>query len=893
MDAAERRIGTRIEIQTLHALIRRSKNIATGRNSASVIQPTGERIGINIHTRGQGLQIETAVFGRFEIHGITQWRRCIDTTCAHLDDHGVVQIANGPRHGSQGQRVGLNGPHCAIARVGVVDHRTRIDDGACCRQGGAARRVDVSGTHVANLFDPDAVLCPSRQSACRIVAQGDLHGLACRTNGALCGFQNGFLALYDRHTRIGHAQNGVGDFDTDLARSNDFFQVGSSACRVSIGRVCAQIHKAVGRDVQAVGQHIEGVFLDHRQGPGVAVERHVVRLCRHDDQLFIVGQLRRFSLSQPRGLEQGNRHRTIVLADFSARTQHHAVAHHVGLFNAGLRAGRALGEDRLGQGVFQLSIRPSGQCPYFSLVGRHIGRIDGCNDFVVVGLVHRGPKLLIQGQHFGRAVIFDFNQLCFAHTCIQQLLALFSRDDIFVVSWDCVSHVAGDIATAIDDHIAHIAQGPIAAVLRARQVQCGLTTGFGRCTLQSRRPPQSQQFGFRALVTRFVAVVVDQIATRFQVHISTRDDLVHPQVARELLDGDAVARFGGQATKGRVLRLDVQGRLVGAIHIELPNAACGSRQVNLFARHMHSSRVKTQDVARAVQPNLARGRHAVDAQGATVGVEGDRAGIGHGRERAIAGDQVDGRSLNANTGLGPEVQANAFHHSAVRQLRDAAVGGRQRHIAAGIRDVAPQSDVTHTAHRQCAGVVAHQLYIDRVVCRHPLCVQILVAHLGAPLDVIGLLDAQEAALAPRAVIGFGLVIGDRLFHLHREVTPTHRRSGADKHVLRHRIGRLDHGIDVVPTGAAAGDEAQPRRVLVVIRLLSQGLIACRPRVGAVGQRVVIEAGLHAARRAGQRIGDHITDHPCTRCTAIGHRTFEDAVGILFKSGHLVGHHRAF
>ena len=147
-------------------------------------------------------------------------------------------------------------------------------------------------------MNPDPVLCPSRQSARGIVAQSDLHRLYSGANGALSSFQNRFLTLNDRDPRIGHAQNGIGHFDTDLSGANDSFQIGRTTCRIGIGGVRTQIHEAVGGHIQTVRQHIEGVFLHHCERPGVAIERHVVGLGRHDDQLFIVGQRGRFALCQ-------------------------------------------------------------------------------------------------------------------------------------------------------------------------------------------------------------------------------------------------------------------------------------------------------------------------------------------------------------------------------------------------------------------------------------------------------------------------------------------------------------------------------------------------------------------------------------------------------------------
>ena len=551
-----------------------------------------------------------------------------------------------------------------------------------------------------------------------------------------------------------------------------------------------------------------------------------------------------------------------------------------------MRAGRTLGEDRLGQGVFQFGIRPGRKCTYFALARGHIGRVDSGNDLVIVGLVNRAAKLFVQGQHFSCAVGLYLDQLRLTDTSIQQLLSVFYRHGVLVSGRDGVRRIAGHVAAAIGHHIAYITQRPIAAILGACQVQSGLPAGLGRCALQGRRTPQSQEFSFCALVTRFIAVVIDQVAAGFQINIAARDHLVHPQVARGLLDGDATPRFSGQASKSGVLRLDVQGRLDAAIRVELANAARGRRQVNFFAGHMHSTRIQAQDIASPIEPDLTRGGHLVNAQRPAIGVKGDCTTVRYRSERAVAGDQVDGRRLNANAVLSPEVQANALDHRTARQLQNAAVGRGQRHVTAGVRDVAAQTDVAPAAHGQSAGVVTHQFHVDRMVRFDALGVQIFEAHLGAALDVIGLLDAQEAALAPRTVIGFGLVIGDCLFHLHREVAIANGSVRAHKNIFRHGRGGFDHGVHAVPAGATARNEAQPRGVLVVIRLFGHRLVAGRPRVRAVGHRVVVETRLHAARWAAQRIVDH-RNHARTGRTAICHGAFEDAVGIFLVGGHLV------
>ena len=740
-------------------------------------------------------------------------------------------------------------------------------------------------------MNPETFARPGGQRARAVVGQQNLHRLCRRPNASVRSLQDGLLPLNDRHTRVRHAQNRIADLDANLARALDHFQVGGAAVGVAGGRVRTQVNEAFGIHVQAVGQHVERVLLHHRQRPGGFVQRHVVALGRHDGQSFVGRQLGSQAQARAVRAQQRNHHLPIVAANLATRAQHHAVAHHVGLFNAGLGVGAALGKHRLGQGALQLGVRPLGQRTHFGLAACQVGGVHGRNHLFVAGLVGRGAVFGVQCQHLGRLRGFHGGNLRLADPVVQILLAQIGVKPVAVVGRDRVGLVAGHVAVGVCDHVAHIAQAPVAPELRAGGGQRQLPAGLGRRALQRRLVPQRQQLGFGALVARLVAVVVDQIARRLQIHIAAGGHLVHPQVARHLFDGHTVARIGRQAAVGRVARVDVQGGLDGAIGMELANAAARCRQINAVALHMHRAGRQAHDAVVTVQPHVAGGRHLVDAQGATGAAKRHRTRLRLGGERTGARDHVDRRSLGANAGLGQEAEVHALHHRAGVELADRAVDRLQRHRAAGVADVAAQANAPHAFDVQRARVVAHQLDLDVVVSRHTLGEDVFQAHFGAAVHVIGFLDAQEAALAPRAVVNFFLSIGRHAFGRDGKVAPAHRYFGAHVHVFHHGVGGLDVGVHAVPFGAVARNETQPRRGAEVVALLGHELVAGRPRIGAVGQRAVAETRLHAAARAGdQRAagGDQRSAHP----RALGHLGLELAVGVALVGRHRVSADRA-
>jgi len=296
------------------------------------------------------------------------------------------------------------------------------------------------------------------------------------------------------------------------------------------------------------------------------VQPHVVALGRHDGQSLVGRQLGRQAQARAVRAQQRNHHLPIVAANLATRAQHHTVAHHVGLFNAGLGVGAALGKHRLGQGALQLGVRPLGQRTHFGLAQCLVGGVHRRNHLFVAGLVHRGSVSRVQRQHLGGLRRFHGRNLRLADPVVQILLAQIGVKPVAVVGRDRVGLVAGHATVAVGNHVAHIAQAPVAPELRAGGGQGQLPAGLGRRALQRRLVPQRQQLSFGALVARFVAVVVDQVARCLQVHIAASGHLVHPQVARHFLDRHTVARVGRQAAVGRVARVDVQGGLDGAIN---------------------------------------------------------------------------------------------------------------------------------------------------------------------------------------------------------------------------------------------------------------------------------------------------------------------------------------
>ena len=221
------------------------------------------------------------------------------------------------------------------------------------------------------------------------------------------------------------------------------------------------------------------------------------------------------------------------------------------------------------------------------------------------------------------------------------------------------------------DH--RIAQAPVTAEGIAGAAQGLLAADLGIRALQGRRLPQGQQLFFGAHIAGLVAVVVDQVATRFDVHIApTGGHLVDPQVARGLLECNAACRRGRDATTRRVFGLDVEGGLDRAIGVETANAPARRRNFDAAARHMHLAGVHAHNVLVAEQPNLARGRDLVDAQGTAQALKGDVALGGGGCERAGAGDHVDRAALAADAGGGVKAQIVARDRGAAAELLDRA-----------------------------------------------------------------------------------------------------------------------------------------------------------------------------------------------------------------------------
>ena len=456
----------------------------------------------------------------------------------------------------------------------VVGDGTGIINGPRGRQRGAARGVDVGGPHVADLVNPDAFVAPGYQRARGVVRQSDLNRLVERPNAALGSFQHGLLGLDDRHAGIGDAEDGVRHLDADLARGLDQLQVGRAAVGIGFGGVGAQVDEAVGLDVQAIRQDIEGVFFDHGQRPVVPVQDHVVAFGRHNGQPLVGRQVGRQAPGDAVSALERNHDLAVVVADLAAGAQHHAVADHVGFFDARLRVGAALGEHRAGQRAEQLGVCPFGQRADLGLAHGRIGAVDRRDDAVVVGLVPGAAELFMQRQHFLGSFGFDRRDLRFADAGEQILRAFLSaKPEDVGRRIDGIGGVAGHVAIAVRHHAAHVTQAPVTAVLGARRGQCQLPAVFGRAALQGGLVPERQQLGFGAFVARFVAVVVDQAAARLEVDVAAAHDLVDPQVAAGLLDGNAITGIRRQAAVRRVQGLDIQCGLDAAIHIEFTDAA--------------------------------------------------------------------------------------------------------------------------------------------------------------------------------------------------------------------------------------------------------------------------------------------------------------------------------
>ena len=163
---------------------------------------------------------------------------------------------------------------------------------------------------------------------------------------------------------------------------------------------------------------------------------------------------------------------------------------------------------------------------------------------------------------------------------------------------------------------------------------------------------------------------------------------------------------------------------------------------------MDLARVQSDNGAIAIEPDIPIGADLVDTQRTAHALDTDRAGVGDSREGACSGDQVDRCRLGPDAGLGMEVQVHAVHHRAAVELADGPIDRGQRHGAAVIGDIAAQPDVADALDVEHPGVVAHQFDVDCMVGLDALGEDVLHADLGAPVHIIGFLDAKEAALSP-------------------------------------------------------------------------------------------------------------------------------------------------
>ena len=529
---------------------------ASARPDRAVVAQVAGRRRKDIESGIDRVQAQARPGRTLQVNRIAERGGGIDTARADLDDQRIACLADRAALRIERELGGLDSANGAITDLGVIDDRTGVINRTRGRQRGAARGVDVCGPHVADLVNPHALTGACHQRACGVargvVAQGELNRLVGRTDAALCRFQYGFLGLNDGHANIGDAQDGVGHLDADLAGGGDLLQVSGAAVGIGFGGVGAQVDEAVGHDIQAVRQNVESVFFDHRQGPVGPVQVHVVAFGRHDGQPLVGRQVGRQAPGDAVRALEPNHDLAIVVADLTAGAQHHAVANHVGLLDAGLRVGTALGKHRAGQRAEQFGVCPLGQCADLGFSNGRIGGIDGRDDAVVVGLVDGAAELRVQCLHFCSTRGLDAHDLPFGEAAIQVLLPFFCAETEDVGGRvDGVGFIAGHVAAAIRHYAAHIAQAPVAAKLRAGGGERQLPAVLGRAALQRGLVPQRQQLGFGAFVAAFVSVVVDQVAGGgFKVHVAAADDLVDPQVAAGLLDGDAVAGIGRQAAVG-------------------------------------------------------------------------------------------------------------------------------------------------------------------------------------------------------------------------------------------------------------------------------------------------------------------------------------------------------
>ncbi len=688
-----------------------------------------------------------------------------------------------------------------LQRAGAVD-ATRIDHGALRGERDRAGRVHVGHAHVTRLVDPDAFLRARHQGRGAGVAaasKAERDGLVGRADGATGRFQNGLVALDHRGGGIGGIEDGAADLDTDFAIARDLFEVGVATGGVGIGFVGTQIDKTVGGHVELVGQDVEGVLLDHGQLPGVFVQRHVIAFGRHDGELVVDGQTACFA--------QVDGDRAFVATNLATGAQNHTVAHHIGLFDAGLGVGGRLGEDRLGQWALELGIAPSRERIDLSGARGHQRGVHLADDQCFADLVVRRTIELVQFAQLLLAPIFQRGDLCSGHTRLGQASFLIAGETEHIgVGVVGVRGEGGHRARAgVDGRGLRVAQAPVAAELAAGVGEGALAAHLCTVALQRCRVPQREQFLFGAHVAGFVAVVVDQVTCGFDVDIATTGgDLVDPEVARTLLEGNAARGMGRDAATGGIFGLDVQRGLDAAVQIERTDATARGGDLDAAARDVDRVRVDTHNVFIAQQPDLAGGGDLVDAQGTAQALEGDVAAGGGGGERTVAGDYVDGRAFGTDAGGGVEAQVVAGDGGAATELLDRTLGGLDRHHAAVVGDAPGNPDTRFAFDLDVAAGVTHQLNGDRPVGGHPLGEHVFFPDLGAVVDVVGFLETQGAALLPAAVVDFLLGVGGEGLRAHPEVLRG-RAGRGHVNALGHGGGGLGDGVDAVPLDAAQVD----------------------------------------------------------------------------------------
>ena len=129
-----------------------------------------------------------------------------------------------------------------------------------------------------------------------------------------------------------------------------------------------------------------------------------------------------------------------------------------------------------------------------------------------------------------------------------------------------------------------------------------------------------------------------------------------------------------------------------------------------------------------------------------------------------------------------------------------------------------------------------------MVGTHPLGEHILAAHLGAVIHVEGFLEAHEAALLPLPLVNFFFCVGGDRLRAHPEIARG-RTGRGHINALGHGRGCFDNGLDTVPVDRLQVDRPpQHGRLLVPVTFFLVVLVARRPDIGAVGDRVVIEGG---------------------------------------------------